>query len=197
MISEGLRTSHVRFGEVRKTQLNIDPSLQQDVQQKRHHAPPPNDAMIIVSSDDNQESIRFQKSKSRAQNSSSSPSPRPNRTTNFPHAGTSRNLYSHPANRYSSPPVQTSSPSFRKGKYFNPGRARRHAEGIKASSVRKERSQMNARDKDKDQALVSTPSVNKASLDWFLIKLLSSRSHCNIMSEFSPLPSETRAIAFD
>ena len=157
MILEGLQTSHVRFGERIKTQPNIDPSLQQDVQKESQ----PNDEMIIVSSDDNQEAIRFQKSKRRAQISSSSSSPRPN-SLHVPHASTSRNPYSHRENRYSSPPLRTSA---RKGKYFTPGRARRHTEGIKASSVRKERLKMNAIEKDKDQALVSTLSLNQATLD--------------------------------
>jgi hypothetical protein len=126
------------------------------------------DAMVI--SDDDQETTRFQKSNHRARSPSSSPLPRPNHTKNRPCASTShnpylRNLYFHPANHHSSQNTQTSSPSYRKGKYFNPGRARKYVGGLKASSVRKDRSQMDARHKDEDQALVSTPSVNKATLN--------------------------------
>ena len=103
-----------------------------------------------------------------------SPEPRCNRTTNIPHQSKSSTAHSQflnehfhrPTSRSSSPTNQNSTSSYRKGKYSNSRRAARILEGIRASSVRQDRSQMNAKDKDEDQNLVSN-SLNKETLDSF------------------------------
>ncbi|PLW29664.1 hypothetical protein PCASD_20226 [Puccinia coronata f. sp. avenae] len=137
IVSEEFRKSQVRLGKVPERQSDIDPSLQRNAQQQGNFYGNAGedsskvDAMVI--SDDDQETTRFQKSNHRAR------SPL-------------QVLYQDQITQ-KTVPVPTSSPSYRKGKYFNPGRARKYVGGLKASSVRKDRSQMDARHKDEDQAL--------------------------------------------
>ncbi|PLW46863.1 hypothetical protein PCANC_06572 [Puccinia coronata f. sp. avenae] len=88
-----------------------------------------------------------------------------NRSANPSHPSTSRNPYSqssernsHPYRRFprkhsSSPTHRSEAPLYRKGKYANSGNGRKSAEGIRPSSIRKDRSEMNARDKDEDESL--------------------------------------------
>ncbi|KNE89324.1 hypothetical protein PSTG_17217 [Puccinia striiformis f. sp. tritici PST-78] len=125
------------------------------------------DMMEIVSSDEEMETA-FQSQlsrRSKAQYARPWPPPRNDHTPEVPEESPCHSppLYNretnfHPyrniqKNRHPSSKDQPAASSSRKGKYSNPAKARKQSEGIRTSSVRKDRDIMDATEKDIDQNL--------------------------------------------